>query len=461
MIDNKFINCDVCKTIINLRYQVGYFDIPFNLHCPRCSTHIYGKVIINQKNIDLKLELENAHIKNSEINSKEKYYCAELSAEFPTKKMYERELKEFHISPFLRNPMFYRDGSKANEATQSSMIFAQYFENRWKKIKSYFNLFWNNQNSLLYPKLESEISNYDFVPLSKVTNELDATMSLHQLFITTTGIASALQPGTLNDYTDISRLLLTDKENIKESQRFADSIFSEFNNIEKKAFKLINSFSKIYEQLIPIVALRNAGSLNNVDTEEYGIMTTNFEELSDFYAKSYEWILDNINIIIALNNIVSRNNYNDCVNGKSYDVLKTIPKYKKLEYINDLEPFSTPTNSLKNHIRNAIQHFDNDIDYRSQKITFTDSFRGNTKQESMYLMDFANLCVENFSIIIYIIELIYQLRKLSYQSNGLIPSFISKGKPNNNNNIDKSKIKIGRNDPCYCGSGKKYKKCCI
>jgi uncharacterized protein YecA (UPF0149 family) len=20
--------------------------------------------------------------------------------------------------------------------------------------------------------------------------------------------------------------------------------------------------------------------------------------------------------------------------------------------------------------------------------------------------------------------------------------------------------KIGRNDPCYCGSGKKYKKCC-
>jgi len=24
-----------------------------------------------------------------------------------------------------------------------------------------------------------------------------------------------------------------------------------------------------------------------------------------------------------------------------------------------------------------------------------------------------------------------------------------------------SKIKVGRNDPCYCGSGKKYKKCCL
>ena len=24
-----------------------------------------------------------------------------------------------------------------------------------------------------------------------------------------------------------------------------------------------------------------------------------------------------------------------------------------------------------------------------------------------------------------------------------------------------TKRKIGRNDPCYCGSGKKYKKCCL
>ena len=24
-----------------------------------------------------------------------------------------------------------------------------------------------------------------------------------------------------------------------------------------------------------------------------------------------------------------------------------------------------------------------------------------------------------------------------------------------------SKLKIGRNDPCPCGSGKKYKKCCL
>ena len=27
--------------------------------------------------------------------------------------------------------------------------------------------------------------------------------------------------------------------------------------------------------------------------------------------------------------------------------------------------------------------------------------------------------------------------------------------------IKKLKVKIDRNDPCFCGSGKKYKKCCL
>ena len=95
----------------------------------------------------------------------------------------------------------------------------------------------------------------------------------------------------------------------------------------------------------------------------------------------------------------------------------------------------------------------------SQKIVFTDSHRGNTNQESMYLIDFADLCVENFSIIIYILELIYQLRRRSYLSNGIIPSFILTDMQNKHKN--KTHVKIGRNDPCPCGSGKKYKKCCI
>ncbi|MBU4269806.1 SEC-C domain-containing protein, partial [Candidatus Dependentiae bacterium] len=31
---------------------------------------------------------------------------------------------------------------------------------------------------------------------------------------------------------------------------------------------------------------------------------------------------------------------------------------------------------------------------------------------------------------------------------------------NNNKTVKHDEEKIGRNDPCPCGSGKKYKKCC-
>lgn len=158
MVDNRFISCNVCKTKINLRSQIGYFDIPFNLHCPTCKTHIYGKLIIDQEKIGIKLEVENAHSESNEVDSKEIFYSAELSAEFPTKKMDIRSLGEYDLSPFLRNSSFYGDNLKALKATQGSMKFAQYFEGRWKKLKPYFDLFWNNQDALLYPKLNSEIN---------------------------------------------------------------------------------------------------------------------------------------------------------------------------------------------------------------------------------------------------------------------------------------------------------------
>lgn len=462
MISNHFIMCNSCSTTINLRSQAGYSDIPYNINCPKCSTHIYGKVIFNQENAAVSLEVENASIKHVEIGKDDKYYSAELSSEFPTRKMYFRSfaIADYDGTPFIRNPNFYSEDSQSQHALESSLIFSATFIKRWKKIQTYFNLFWNNQISFLYPKLEEELTDYNLNHLLKVDNKLDCIMALHHLLLTTTGLPFALPEDTLSEYNDIANIIFQDKNKREEIQKFANTISSDINDIEKKSFKLINSFSKLYEQLIPVVALRNSNSLWRVDKEKYGITTANFEELSDFYAKSYEWILDNIDIIIALNNVECRNSYIDCSDGKNFkNVLEIRSKIKKIEYIDDIEPFSTPTNSLNNKYRNAIQHFSNEIDYVSQKITFTDKHAGKVKQESMYLIEFADLCIENFSIIIYILELIYQIRRNSYIMEGLVPSLNPKEFTKKTNK--RFNGKIGRNVPCPCGSGKKYKKCCI
>lgn len=156
VIHNTFIKCDLCEEKINLRAQIGYYDIPFNIHCPNCSTHIQGRLNISQESIDIELKLVNAKVVNENVSKEEKHYSAELSAEFPTNKIYLRDFHQFDLSPFIRNQIFYGDSFKAIEATRSAMLFADHFVNRWEKIKPYYNLFWNKKNPYSIPNLKKK-----------------------------------------------------------------------------------------------------------------------------------------------------------------------------------------------------------------------------------------------------------------------------------------------------------------
>ncbi|EOS7890122.1 zinc chelation protein SecC, partial [Enterococcus hirae] len=126
--------------------------------------------------------------------------------------------------------------------------------------------------------------------------------------------------------------------------------------------------------------------LDRVDKEKYGIMTADFEELTSFYAKSYEWILENLDFVIGLNNVAVRGNYNSFKKeNKTYEDYLKLFKGNKLGWMIKDEPFSLLIQSLDSKKRNAIQHFDSEIDYVTQKIVFRD--RDNI--QSMYLIDFA------------------------------------------------------------------------
>lgn len=469
MTNNEFISCGICGETFNLRVQMGNYNIPFNIVCPNCSTQIRG--IYNlEDDLPDRLSLTNAH-RNEKVGENFKGYCVELSAEFPTKKIFYRDLNSHDkilaasgFSPFLRNLSFYPSSESATEAIQKAIKFANFFKEDWDFLYSYFNLFWNEKYDILFSKLEKLISKMRISPIHKVNNKTDAVMALHQILMTVTGLGAILPENSLKEYSELANTIA--KSSIKLDSpilQYSNDLKDNFNNIEKKALDVISSFSKIYNQLIPVVALKSSSVLDTIDKDEFGIMTTNFEELSNFYAQSYEWILDNIDIVIGLNNAVERSDYQLCFNSKSLDALKLLPtKYNKLDYLKPAEAFSKPAENLKNRIRNAIQHFSSEIDYSTQKITFTDSHRGKENTEEIFLIDFASLCLENFYFVIYILELLYNLRKISYISDGIMLSEdnlnvksvqdIIKPEPRKHK-------KIGRNEPCPCGSGLKYKKC--
>lgn len=97
MVGNEFIKCNMCDTTINLRMQLGYFDIPFHLNCPKCKTSIEGKILL--ENVEhYEVRVNNAYLVN-EYDSN--FYSVELSAEFPTRKIKKKIWKQIFMKYHL------------------------------------------------------------------------------------------------------------------------------------------------------------------------------------------------------------------------------------------------------------------------------------------------------------------------------------------------------------------------
>lgn len=413
MVHNELVACDVCGTVINLRIQMGYYDIPVHIRCPECKSNIDGMVQVEPFEINID------NVDSSSIRT-EKFYSFELSAEFPTRKMIFKSMKELELTPFIRNFIFYDDLSEAYDLTKKSMEFATFLSKDWRTVKQNFGLLVNKNFELLFPRLERIVQSIPVIPIKQINNELDATIVNHQILLITSGIAWVVGNDALVSYMKLGNKINNSSDKLEQVLKFIENQNLNFNTLENKVFSLIDIFAKVYEQLVPVVSLRNAQALEKVDQSKYGITTASFEELSDFYAKSYEWILANINLIVGLNNIFVRNNFDLCVNGKSISTFSNLSNGLKLKqnYLNNGEPFSRPVASLHNRLRNAIQHFDCEIDYQTQKIIFHDR----NKAEETTLLDFADLCIENFSIVFYLLEIMYNLKKIKLVSIGLRPS---------------------------------------
>lgn len=120
----------------------------------------------------------------------------------------------------------------------------------------------------------------------------------------------------------------------------------------------------------------------------------------------------------------------------------TLPKHLGLGFVSSNE--TTPPLTIKRfNIRKQSEEFER------CKIKLDSYFYETSPYELLVLFTYEE---QIFPIVINKDELIKKQRQnkqSSYES-----QFMKK-------TIDKPKTHIGRNDPCYCGSGKKYKKCCL
>ena len=425
MIDNVVVQCNYCNTKIRMRFQMGYFDIPFDICCPGCGVHIKG--LRELQNGD-STTVENATKIQCKLDDVD--YYADFSVELPHAKIAQYEslekIMEAGFSPFMMTSSLY-GGEKYFKLREQVKLFLSFRDSIWPRLKPLFNLFFERKIAL------TEEHFLKLAPRFVVKNELDALMALHQTVVL--GMSHILVDGTLENFIAASKQIITSPVRPQiDGLCVALGGKEYFNSLAKRLVKIYDRWMINFEKYIPATMLSIGHASEKLDREKFGIATTSFEDMKCFYSDSYELILDFIGVAIGLNNILVRGDYNSfprnnnqvdkrtsSVSVRNFSDYRKIVKSSRLGLLVDDEPFSKAI-PLNRNVRNAIAHFDYDFDAGTQKISFNDRYKNKNNTVELYLTDLALLCYENMAVLIYLDELSYNLRKFQYISEGMVPN---------------------------------------
>jgi hypothetical protein len=447
------LKCDVCGTVTLLRTQIGWLDQhPIRVYCGECGILMSGNIFLNQEEGTFNFEFSNC---TSVSNDDTPKYYIEASGELLTEKLQLLEKDYFYSLP----PFFITSDQMGNENFKrfSGNIkgFLHLVKNDWPRVRR-INELWLSGKTEYLAKEVLVILSKDQFPMN---NNLEYIRGVHQvnlLFLHNVLEHSFFKETTNFLWNQIKLLSSANpKELIELVKDFEDSGLLHIYN--EKVFKITCQFVDKFQFLIPAFGLRYYSEINEDIYKEKGITTASFEDLKQFYLDCYEAAGELSRLIVAFNNLKNRHQYKQMAE-KRKDI-RTIQEYDgkpkgiRLGFISGEEDFDQLVYpNLDNRLRNAIGHNTCKFDGRSQVITYYPSGEEteNDKNEK-FLLQFCQDCLNIFQSILNVEELIYQTRKIFYISQGCKPT---------DPEVFNRRTKVGRNDPCPCGSGKKYKKCC-
>ena len=241
---------------------------------------------------------------------------------------------------------------------------------------------------------------------------------------TTTRYSSILEEDVLTYYSNLGEkiILSKNKDEIKDFVSYLMLKF-DFKRLAKKIVDIYSRWINDFEIYLPVVLIElRKNKTKSIDNHNglYG----NYYNVLSFYQDSYELILDMIVFAIGLNNIEERGDYNcfpEKIGVKDFENLYKNTKYNRVNYIKDDEVYSKYINMDRN-IRNSIAHFDYEYDNEKQLFTFYDYNKENVSHKKISLYEFEIMCYENLKMIMYLNEIFYSIRKISYLNEGLKPN---------------------------------------
>ncbi len=401
MVFNTFIECNRCKTKFRLRWQVGYEKAAIQIRCPKCNSRLYGYLTSSSGSV---VNIHGAtEIKNSKVD-----FVQEISTEFLTHKLTsETEFIDF-ITPFIRN----RSNIISHSKVMEYLHFIDEFPNEVEVINDLLN---GKSTRYLKQKLRNDKNIYIGACKSQITNyrlntEVDLLMASHQ-YLMLMFLGSGVNKNIVKLMKIIADLRIKKSEQVKEFSKLMD-VNGYYTDLNNKFSMLANLYNENYLSLASTLI---AGDLCEIDLNEYGLSSVDYEDLLELYRKCYEFIGEFIIYIVGLNNISERGDFNEFKKGSCpiEERVNQEDKYNRIQsFVKKDEPFSRGFCEVLNKvIRNAEAHFDVKYDIFTQQLTFISKGKRTTETEQLYLLEFANEVIKIFCLCVELWEIAYQLQK--------------------------------------------------
>lgn len=413
MVKNSFYKCDYCDCTLRFRYQIGAFNIPVNVYCPKCNCHISGHIDIGDDPQSIKEHIIGA----SEIEGDKAEYTLELSTEFLVNKCKKnKKSKKPELTMFLRSGPFDEERNMKRTRLLQLVNESGYYVNT---IENLYNLLENNDVELIRKYFLER--NNDFVNSLKknidyngVINRLDALLAIKHYVNT---LLQPLMPeGVFDGLYDIMNEKVRNVVQ-KHTSAFIDYL-NHLNNDSFEAYlykipKFIVDYIKCVGQLVPVYD--NYTKFDSIDLKVDGISTMSVDDMVVIYKKGFELICDSIDLVVALNNINYHGTYDNFGYGKeNFDKKLNGYRSKYLKYkevANEYDFFDGIRDKLNNIIRNAEGHNSIRIDGLNQTITFTNKYKEKTDTCTKTFLEFGKECIDLFATVLRIWEFYYQTLK--------------------------------------------------
>lgn len=225
------------------------------------------------------------------------------------------------------------------------------------------------------------------------------------------------------------------------------------NLIEQYIVALANLYGHVTkEQIVEVYNQQNAEKISVAEVEGYIKQPPQLLEANNIYIKQGEFLEEGVYLFEDAYDLLIEKQKN-----KPYYIpeKEKLLKYVKLNYSEEPKEYE----ELKAFIKEKII-VDNEVKAENLVFHIFLAIKYGDYDIAMQEFDHAGVVFKNKKDILAVTDIIKRLNNNTrmQENNGFTPNELSKIEQEKRDEIKKSP---GRNDPCHCGSGKKYKKCCL